>query len=85
MERINSETEKIASANNLEAKAKQPNTIYSKVVDNGFTLEYLVSAEAKKTVQTRIRTNCQRTKQIQKRPMSSSPCLAKIRRLQVEP
>lgn len=48
MERIKSETEKIASADNLEAKAKQPNTIYSKVVDNGFTLEYLVSAEAKK-------------------------------------
>lgn len=47
LERIKSETEQATLAYELEANAKQPNTIYSKTEENGFTLEYLVSVEAK--------------------------------------
>lgn len=47
LERLRSETDEIASTPNLEAKAQQPNTIYATTVDDGLTLAYLISVEAK--------------------------------------
>ena len=47
MERIRSEMHEIASVPNLEAKAKQPNTIYTKTVEGGLTLENLMTVGSK--------------------------------------
>jgi hypothetical protein len=48
LERIKSETEEIASTDNLEAKAKQPNTIYDKRTQGELTLENLMTVELKR-------------------------------------